>query len=693
MKKFITVLFAALACALAARAQQYTHSTGSTTVDWANVNGYPFSSGLNKVQWLYQSSMFTTAPSGNVTKLYFRSASSGSRTFQDLTIRMAPTAITAFPASLAFETQGFVTVFQAASHTVTVQEGQWFEITLQNPFPFSSGQNFIVEISKTGSSGQVLAAYMPESYKGHVGATTANALIGNTSMNKVGHLGMDITQAINVTLSGPDTICLNATGTYLGSPAGGSWTSSNPATVSINASGIATGASLGAATLTYTSGSATATKNVFVKGMVNPVITLSASPNDTICSGNAITLNAAVINGGASPYYAWKVNNNALVVPNNNPSLTYTPGTMGQSVVKVIVTSSQACTGTDSVEIPIYVVSGQNPAVSIAANFAGAICAGTNVTFTATPVNGGSAPVYQWKKNGGNVGTNSNTYSDAGLLASDVITCEMLSNLVAPCVSSAAAVSNALSVSIQAPVTPALTLDISNNNVCEGNTVTATVVTANSGSSPTFQWYINNSLVTGSASTHTFSPLAADAIYCVMTSNANCITNPVVHSDTVSIVVTDTPQVSISLSNGILSSSIASGNQWYKDGVLIPGATNQTYAPAENGNYYVVVTTNGCSGTSNRVNVDGLSLNELRLSADDLKLYPNPATNSINVANKSNLRMKSIQVTNVLGQQLKSFEVNEKRFTINVSDLPDGIYQVIISFEQGTVVRTISVIK
>jgi len=55
--------------------------------------------------------------------------------------------------------------------------------------------------------------------------------------------------------------------------------------------------------------------------------------------------------------------------------------------------------------------------------------------------------------------------------------------------------------------------------------------------------------------------------------------------------------------------------------------------------------------------------------------------------------MKSIQITNVPGQQLKSFEVNEKRFTINVSDLPDGIYQVIISFEQGTVVRTISVIK
>ena len=39
-------------------------------------------------------------------------------------------------------------------------------------------------------------------------------------------------------------------------------------------------------------------------------------------------------------------------------------------------------------------------------------CTGTSVTFTAAPANPGSAPVYQWPKNGTIVGTSSPVYSD-----------------------------------------------------------------------------------------------------------------------------------------------------------------------------------------------------------------------------------------------------------------------------------------
>ncbi|MGE5106614.1 MAG: hypothetical protein ACM3H8_03660, partial [Sphingobacteriales bacterium] len=44
-----------------------------------------------------------------------------------------------------------------------------------------------------------------------------------------------------------------------------------------------------------------------------------------------------------------------------------------------------------------------------------------------------------------------------------------------------------------------------------------------------------------------------------------------------------------------LTSSSATGNQWYKDGVLISGATNQTYSTNASGSYTVTVTANGCT--------------------------------------------------------------------------------------------------
>ena len=78
------------------------------------------------------------------------------------------------------------------------------------------------------------------------------------------------------------------------------------------------------------------------------------------------------------------------------------------------------------------------------------VCSGTTVIFTATPVNGGSSPSYQWKKNGTNVGTNLPTYSYIPA-NNDVITCVLTSNL--SCVSGNPATSNAISLSVNTPPT------------------------------------------------------------------------------------------------------------------------------------------------------------------------------------------------------------------------------------------------
>ena len=47
-----------------------------------------------------------------------------------------------------------------------------------------------------------------------------------------------------------------------------------------------------------------------------------------------------------------------------------------------------------------------------------------------------------------------------------------------------------------------------------------------------------------------------------------------------------------------MTSSTATGNQWYKDGVAISGETNQTYTATAAGTYTVIITASGCSSAA-----------------------------------------------------------------------------------------------
>jgi hypothetical protein len=89
------------------------------------------------------------------------------------------------------------------------------------------------------------------------------------------------------------------------------------------------------------------------------------------------------------------------------------------------------------------------PSVTIVSNAANnSIAAGTSVTFTATPINGGTAPSYIWKKNGNNVGNNAATYTDATLANGDIINVIMASN--ATCASPTTVTSNAITMVVSA---------------------------------------------------------------------------------------------------------------------------------------------------------------------------------------------------------------------------------------------------
>ncbi len=154
-------------------------------------------------------------------------------------------------------------------------------------------------------------------------------------------------------------------------------------------------------------------------------ISITASSNP-FCQGSSITFTATPANGGATPAYQWQVN--SVNVGSGASTYTYNPA--GGDIVTCILTSSLSCTtGNPATSNSITMVVNSNlPAGVTVTASSNPFCPGSSVTFSATPSNGGSTPVYQWKVNGVNAGTNSPTftYNPAN---NDSVRCVMTSNL------------------------------------------------------------------------------------------------------------------------------------------------------------------------------------------------------------------------------------------------------------------------
>jgi hypothetical protein len=142
-------------------------------------------------------------------------------------------------------------------------------------------------------------------------------------------------------------------------------------------------------------------------------------------------------------------------------------------------------------------IAGQAPSTSIQINYdvsaipgGGVMCINKPSFYIATGTDWGSSPIFQWKKNGVNVGTNQPTLDVlAGI--GDNITCSVHSN--ASCVNNPDATSNTIVVNLSLPVTPTLSIVDVCNSVSIPQDIFANYT--NGGNSPTFSWNINGNAV------------------------------------------------------------------------------------------------------------------------------------------------------------------------------------------------------
>lgn len=369
---------------------------------------------------------------------------------------------------------------------------------------------------------------------------TATSSSGSSTATATVQVNPSVTPSVTIAAAPSNSICANTPVTFTATPVNGGTTpvyqwKKNNVNVGTN-SNTYTNNSLSngdVITVTIVSNAACASSSpvsatnpvtMSVTPVVNPSVTIAASPSGSICANTPVTFTATPTNGGTSPAYVWK-RNGATVGTNSN---TYTNNNLSNGdVITVQMTSNAACAPATPVSpaspITMSVTPAVTPSVTIAASPSASICANTPVTFTATPVNGGAAPVYQWKKNNVDVGTNSNTYTDNSLNDNDVITVAMVSN--AACASSTPVSPAApITMTVTSNVTPSVTIAAApSGTVCAGTPVTFTATPVNGGASPTYVWKKNGNSVGTNSNTYTDNSLAdGDEVTVEMTSNANC---------------------------------------------------------------------------------------------------------------------------------------------------------------------------
>jgi len=225
----------------------------------------------------------------------------------------------------------------------------------------------------------------------------------------------------------------------------------------------------------------------------------------------------------------------------------------------------------------------------------------------------------------------------------------------------------------------------------------STILTIDLTGVPPWSFYFSNGVTTwfvGPQYTTPYIYVATEpGIYTVLAvTDLNCF-GPVYGSAAVEVFpIPPTPVITV---NGQeLFSSACCGNQWYMEGLPIPGATGPVYEPAASAHYFDIVTVNGCS--SDTSNVIHFFMTHAQTGRDEqFKLEPNPATDYFRVlSNGPELSSAEFRIFSVTGKQapVRLFQAGSARNqpVIDVRDLSPGVWLLyIVTGTKTSVVKLI----
>ena len=372
--------------------------------------------------------------------------------------------------------------------------------------------------------------------------------------------------------------------------------------------------------------------------------------NGPICEGSPLILTASTIPNAS---YFWTGPNgfnsnlqNPTVSNSSNSNMTGT---------YQCYTTINSCTSPFPASVNVNII--PLPSTPIVAN-SGPVCIGQAINLVASTV---SDATYNWTGPNGFTSTlqNPNVTNSASLPNAGTYNLIITKNGCSSNVSSTIVEINKTTASNNGPV-------------CSGQQL---ILNATNVTGATYSWTGPNGFTSNQQNpiVNSSANLTMNGVYTVTSTVNSCISSP---SVTIVNIVNSPATPTILQTGNVLSSSSASGNQWYNQNGPIVGATNQNYTPTVSGSYYVAVTSSGCSSSSSIINVNVLSIDENELSSD-FKVFPNPTNSEINLEFNSNINFESgfVFINNIMGQEVYLenlyFQNGFSKFKVN---LPTGIY-------------------
>jgi len=246
------------------------------------------------------------------------------------------------------------------------------------------------------------------------------------------------------------------------------------------------------------------------------------------------------------------------------------------------------------------------------------------------------------------------------------------------------------------------------DTICVGDNVTFTATITNGGSNAQYQWVKNGYWVIGALDSFWGSPylVNGDSIFCILTSNQVCVSNPVDTSNVIgitlgtlqvpSVVLTANPTVVLPGNPVTFTATVVNAGpnptfEWFKNGVLIPGVTTDTYTTVNittNDQIKVVVHSSWtCALTDTASAIWGnpnvtLSTSSVTANECAITMFPNPNNGTftldgvfMNITSKKDM---PVEIINSLGQVVFRDKADIVNSTLHMQfrlvDMPRGTY-------------------